>query len=145
MYNKNKMICQITDIELFGSSGTSIGGTGFVKLLSQGSSVYHYERLHRGNLFLIDNEYKNKGFNLYVRSGAEHGFVLNEKLENYEKLCNLIRSVAPDANVDVYILALLEHGYYTIRQLDNILDDGDTTGLIEYLRINRTGNFVHIP
>ena len=64
MYNKNTMIAQITDIEIFNKSGTSIGGTNFVKLLPQNNGVYFYERLHRGNLFLIDNEYKNKGFNL---------------------------------------------------------------------------------
>ncbi len=140
------MFCSITEIEIFGTNGTSIDNTNIVKLLHQGNRVYHYEQIKRGEIMLFDFDHRNIGFNLYVRRGGEHGFIVNNTLQNVERLERLILRVAPDANIDYYILALLEHGYYSIDALNQLLDDdNEPQGLIDYLDINRTGIFVHIP
>jgi hypothetical protein len=140
------MFVQITEIEVYGTNGTSIGNTNIVKLLHQGNRVYHYEQIKRGEIMLFDFDHRNIGFNLYVRRGSEHGFIVNNTLQNVERLERLILSVAPGANTDYYILNLLEHGYYSIDALNQLLDDdNEPQGLIEYLDINRTGLFVHCP
>jgi hypothetical protein len=118
--------------------------TAFVELLHQGNKVYHYARLHRDAMMMFDDNFKNKGFGLYVRPDRQHGFILTKKLHNVERLEQMILSVAPDADLPKYILALLEHGFYSIDDLNDMLNEYSGE-LRKYLKINRTGLFVHCP
>ena len=105
------MFAQITYVELFKGETHISKNQACVKLIHQGDKVYHYEILYKGEIMLFDDNFKNKGY-LYVRSDRDHGFIVNNTIENHEKLERMIISVAPDADVDKHILNLPEHGLF---------------------------------
>lgn len=138
------MFAKITYVEFF-TTGTSISErTAFIKLLDQGNDIYHYQILHKNDVFLFDDNFKNKGFGLYVRPDNEHGFIVNNTLRNVEKLKRMIFKINPNADTDKYILNMLEHGFYSIDDLNYMLDEYSEE-LKKYLKINKSGIFVHCP
>lgn len=138
------MFCQIRYVEFFKDETAISERTAFVELFHQGYKVYHYAILHKGDMMLFDDNFKNKGFGLYVKPGNEHGFIVTKKIYNVERLEQMILSVAPDADLPKYILALLEHGFYSIDDLNDMLNEYSGE-LRKYLKINKTGIFVHCP